>query len=98
MALEIFWTPRAIKGLQEVVNYLEENWTIKEILNFEKKVDDLLNKISKYPKMCPKTSKYKRVYKGLIDKNNYIIYKVKSRKETIEIINFRGTKQKSIQH
>jgi len=98
VALEIFWTPRALKGLQEVVNYLEENWTIKEILNFEKKVDDLLNKISKHPEMCPKTSKYKRVYKGLVDKNNYIIYKVKSRKGTIDIINFRGTKQKPIQH
>lgn len=44
--------------------------------------------------MCSKTSKQKRVYKGLIDKNNYIAYRYKPLKKTIDIINFRGTKQK----
>lgn len=96
MALEIFWTARAEKGLQKVVDYLEEEWTVNEILNLEKKLDELLERISKYPEICPRTSQYKRVYKGLIDKNNYIIYKVNPRKKTIDIINYRGTKQKPI--
>jgi len=76
MALEIFWTSRAGKGLQKVVDYLEEQWTKNEILNLEKNLDDLLERISKYPEICPKTAKHKRVYKGLVDKNNYIVYKV----------------------
>ena len=96
MALNIFWTTRAKDGLQNVIDYLEEYWTEKEILNLEKNLTDLLDKIVEYPEMCPKTSKHKRVYKGLIDKNNYIVYKVKPRKKTIDIINFRGTKQKPL--
>lgn len=96
MALEIFWTLRAKNNLQKVVDYLEEHWTDKEILNLEHKIDELLEKISQYPEICPKTSKQKSVYKGLIDKNNYLIYKVKPRKKAIDIINFRGTKQKPL--
>jgi len=96
MALEIFWTQRAKDGLQDVVNYLEENWTENEVLGLETNIKSLLSKIIEYPEMCPKTTKQKRVYKGLIDKNNYIIYKYKPRKKTIDIINFRGTKQKPL--
>lgn len=56
-----------------------------------------IDRISKYPEICPKTGKFKNVHKGLVDKNNYIIYKVQSEKQLIEIINFRGTKQKLIE-
>jgi hypothetical protein len=38
MALKIVWLPRADNGLEKVINYLEENWTKKEILNLEKKL------------------------------------------------------------
>lgn len=33
MALIIVWTPQAEKGLASVLEYLEEEWTINEILN-----------------------------------------------------------------
>lgn len=46
--------------------------------------------------MCLATGKFKNVHKGLIDKNNYIIYRVKPRKNILEIVNFRGTKQRPI--
>lgn len=96
MALEIVWTPQAEKGLDKVLEYLEENWTQKEILNLEGKITELTERISKYPKICPSTGKYPNVRKGLVDRNNYIIYRIRPRKRTIEIINFRGTKQKPL--
>lgn len=94
MALKIVWTPQAEKGLNKVITYLEKEWTIIEILNLEQNLKDLLNRISKYPKICPPSAKFKNVYKGLVDKNNYIIYRIQPNKELIEIINFRGAKQK----
>ncbi len=96
MALKIIWTPQAEKGLQNVLDYLEEEWTEKEILNLEQRLKDFLERISKYPEICLPTEKYKNVRKGLIDKNNYIIYRIKPRKGVIELINFRGTKQKPL--
>lgn len=96
MALKIVWTAQAENGLNKVIGYLEKEWTVVEILNFEKNINDLLNRISRYPKICPQTGKIKNVHKGLVDKNNYIIYRIRPEKELIEIINFRGTKQKPI--
>lgn len=96
MALKIVWTPQAENGLDKVLDYLEKEWTIMEILNLERNLNNLLDRIGKYPEICPQTGKFKNVRKGLVDKNNYIIYRIQSKKQLIEIINFRGTKQKSI--
>ena len=41
--------------MEKVLDYLEAEWTIMEILNLEQKVNDLLNRISQYPKICPQT-------------------------------------------
>lgn len=94
MALEIVWTPQAEKGLDSVLEYLEQKWTINEIINLEGNLKSLLSRISEYPQSCPKTSSFTNVHKGLVDKNNYIVYRVRYDKKLIEIINFRGTKQK----
>lgn len=96
MALKIVWTPRADKGLENVITYLEENWTQKEILALEQKIEDFKKRIRKYPKIYPATSQYKNTHKAVLDKNNYIIYRIRPRKKMIEIINYRGTKQKPI--
>ncbi len=65
MALKIFWASQAENGLNKVINYLEEEWTVTEILNLEKNLNDLLNRMTKYPKICPPTGKFENVYKGL---------------------------------
>ena len=96
MAIKIVWTSQAENGLIKVLDYLEEEWTIREILNLEQNINDLLKRISKYPRICPQTGRFNNVHKGLVDKNNYIIYRIQPKKELIEIINFRGTRQKPI--
>ncbi len=64
MALKVIWTSQANKGLVKVINYLEINWTKKEILNLEYNINKLIERISKYPEICPATLKYKNVRKG----------------------------------
>lgn len=96
MALKIVWTPQALEGLEKVIDYLEDEWTATEILNLEQKISEFVNRISNYPKIYSQTGKFANIHKGLIDKNNYIIYRIQPKKKLIEIINFRGTKQKPI--
>ncbi len=62
MALNIKWTPQAGRGLNKVIDYLEEEWTANEILNLEQNLQDLLIRISKYPKICPPTGKHKKMF------------------------------------
>ena len=96
MALKIVWTRQAEIGLDKVIEFLEDEWTVLEILNLEHNLLNLLNRIRKYPKIYPATGNYKNIRKGLVDKNNYIIYRINSRKKIIEIINFRGTRQEPL--
>lgn len=96
MALKIVWTLIASKNLTNVIRYLDENWTIKEILNLELKLNKLLSRISKHPSLYPVSSVKNEIRKALVDKNNYIIYRIDFANEKIEILNFRGTKQKPV--
>lgn len=63
----------------------------------EKQILEFTERIAKYPKICPPTGRHPHLRKGLVDRNNYIIYRIRPRKKVIEIINFRGTKQKPLQ-
>ena len=45
MALKIVWTPKALEGLDEIIEYLEIHWTEKEILVLEQKITDFKNRI-----------------------------------------------------
>jgi plasmid stabilization system protein ParE len=95
MALEIKWTPQAHEGLAIVIDYLESEWTFREILQLEENIIQLTNQISLFPDLYPKSETYKNFHKATVDKNNYLVYRVNYKKSSIEIINFRGTKQKS---
>ncbi|WP_291097962.1 MULTISPECIES: type II toxin-antitoxin system RelE/ParE family toxin [unclassified Flavobacterium] len=94
MALEIKWTLQADKGLAFVIEYLEAEWTFREILQLEENITQVTNQISLFPDLYPKSKTYTNLHKALVDKNNYLIYRVNYKKSSIEIINFRGTKQK----
>lgn len=93
MALKIVWTSQAKIGLEKVLNYLEKEWTTKEILKLEDNLQYFLNLIQRHPELFPSSTKSKDLRKGLIDKNNYIIYRLHDQENLIEIINFRGTRQ-----
>ena len=43
---EILWTDNALKELQKTVEYLQENWTEKELKNLASNLDKTLNLIS----------------------------------------------------
>lgn len=95
MALVIQWTPQANKGLQKVVDYLEQKWTSKEILQLEKKITQVLKQIAVNPELFPKSEMKTSLHKAIVDKNNYLVYRINLKKSIIEIVNFRGTKQKT---
>ena len=94
MALRIKWTPQAEKGLESVLVYLEKFWSIKEILQLEENIEQVTNLIILYPELFPKSEMHPLLHKAIIDKNNYLVYRINTRLERIEIINYKGTKQK----
>lgn len=69
-------------------------WTFREMLQLEKNIIQVTSQIVLFPDLYPKSETYKDLHKAIVDKNNYLVYRVNQKKNTIEIINFRGTKQK----
>jgi plasmid stabilization system protein ParE len=94
MALVVKWTLQANKGLAKVIAYLEAEWTFREIIQLEKNIIQVINQIVLFPDLYPKSETNKDLHKAIVDKNNYLVYRVNHKTNTIQIINFRGTKQK----
>lgn len=49
MALEVFWTEEAEEQLDEIIEYLKEHWTEKEISKFFKRLEEGLTEIKNAP-------------------------------------------------
>jgi plasmid stabilization system protein ParE len=86
--MKINWTPRAKTDFNKVLEYLHENWGIKEIENFINQTDDVLEGIANNPQMFIESPKKKNVHKGFVTKHNSLFYKVKPRKKEILLLTF----------
>lgn len=51
MALTVKWTLQAEKGLDKVIEYLEKEWTVKEILQLEKNINQVIYQIGLNPEL-----------------------------------------------
>ena len=49
MALKIVWADEANEGLDEIIEYLEQRWTEKEIRKFFIRLEDCLEQIKSAP-------------------------------------------------
>jgi plasmid stabilization system protein ParE len=72
--INIIWTDLAIEDILENIDYLEKEWTEKEVLKFNKKVDEILQKISK-GNLIFKSTGYKNIFQIVITKQVTLFYK-----------------------
>jgi len=96
MGFEIIWTKKAIYTFEGRIAYLQKHWTDREIHNFTKRVSEYLAILSKEPLMFRKSYKVKHTHIGVIIKEVSLIYRVKPRKEIIELIAFIDNRQNPI--
>jgi|AntRauTorckE5430_2_1112549.scaffolds.fasta_scaffold06189_4 plasmid stabilization system protein ParE len=97
MALRIIWSPIALANYENIIAFLVEKWTIKEIRNLNAKIEATLTLIKDNPKLFPKATSDLTIHKARIDLNNYIVYSYSFETQILEIINFRSTRQKPLQ-
>ena len=95
MAIEIIWSERAEKGFDEIIEYLIENWTEKEIRNFISDVESFVKLLKINPHLL-KSSGVKHLYRGSINKHILVTYQIKPRKRQICLVNIRSTRKKPL--
>ena len=91
--MEIIWSAKAKITFFSVIDYLNSNWTKKEMLQFYQRTHITLNAIKKNPDIFPASSKNKEIRKGIIDKNNSFFYKIDSYHQRIYLLTFFDSRQ-----
>ncbi len=96
MALDIVWTKRAEAGYAKIIDYLETQFTEREVARFVRQTNDFFTLLSQYPEIlqCSRNQKY--LHRGPINKYTILTYRIKPRKNEIELINIRSSRQRPL--
>lgn len=87
---KVVWSQRAVSDLKQILSYLEENWTEKEISKFTKKLDKQIAIIQNQPSAFVATS-HNNVRRAVMSKQVTLYYDVNE--FTIRIITLFDTRQ-----
>ena len=74
--VNIIWTDLAIDDVSENIYYLEKELTEKEVIRFNKKIEETLEKLSR-ENILFKPTEYKNVFQIVIIKQITLFYEVK---------------------
>ena len=91
--IEIVWSEKAKRTFYSVLDYLNENWTRKEVVQFNQRTQMIISAIRKNPEIFPASSKNQEMRKALIDKNNLLFYKVDTYHRKIYLLTFFDCRQ-----
>ena len=88
---KIEWTDNALNELIATYQYLEENWTEKELRNLSSEIERTIKLISENPKLFPLSEK-KKIRRVIVKKLNTLYYR-EVKKSKIEILSFFSNRQ-----
>jgi plasmid stabilization system protein ParE len=90
MVKEIIWSPTAIKTFDKIINYLQQNWSEKEIEKFVTLSNRVILQLQSGLVIFKNSSK-KGIKEVVITKQNVLLYQEKSNK--IELLLFWDTRR-----
>ena len=90
MPFNIIWSPVAKVTYYEILEYLEEHWTFREIQNFINRVEYVVELIRKSPVQYP-VSKEKNIHRCVVVKQVSLFFRVKE--NNIELLVFWDNRQ-----
>ncbi|WP_025144186.1 type II toxin-antitoxin system RelE/ParE family toxin [Pedobacter jeongneungensis] len=91
--MNIIWSKRAGETFQKNIDYLKENWTEIEVKKFIARVFTYLETLSKEPFISRKTYKTKNTHIGVIIPHISVVYRIKPKTKTLEIVTFIDNRQ-----
>lgn len=93
MGLEIVWSKLAVVGYSKILKYLDEQWTEKEVQNFEEGVASFLKVLSEHPQMLQESTS-KGLRRGPINRLTILTYRIT--KDELQIVNIRSSRQQLV--
>ncbi|MBS1530265.1 MAG: type II toxin-antitoxin system RelE/ParE family toxin [Bacteroidetes bacterium] len=90
MSYPIIWSPRARISYYKILDYLDEQWTLREIENFIDRTEQALSHISRNP-LLYQYSKANESYRCVLVKQVSLFYRIKSTQ--VELLVFWDNRQ-----
>ena len=88
---KIKWTEHALFELKLTFEYLEKNWTERELRKLSTEIERVVLLISKNPDLFQLSDKKLHVRRAIVTKHNIMYYRKKE--DVIEILSFFSTQQ-----
>ena len=73
---KIFWTKEAVRNLEEILDYLSNTWTQREVNEFKRKLSKQIRLIRQNPNLFPISRYNSRLRKSVLGKQTIIFYEV----------------------
>lgn len=89
--IKLFWTNEAVSNLENILNYLSDKWTDRELNNFKTLLSRQINLIKKYPTIFPVSEMSPRLRKAVLSSQTILYYELKD--QSIYIIYLFDTHQ-----
>ena len=87
----IEWTDNALNELKATYEYLENNWSKKEIKSLSSEIERTIKLISNNPRIFP-VSENKNIRKAVIKKLNTVYYRIVNN-DKVEVLSFFSKRQ-----
>jgi plasmid stabilization system protein ParE len=91
---KVYWTDFALTELENTVQYLESNFSEKELKTLAQEIEHTVSLISMNPMLFQESNTKKGVRKVVVSKYNNMYYHIT--KNRIEIISFFSNRQNSV--
>ena len=88
---KILWTDFALSELEKTIEYLEKNWTERELRNLASEIEETLILLSHNPNLFQASNLKKEIRRVIVAKHNTLYYRIKN--NTVEIISFFSNRQ-----
>jgi|AntRauTorckE5430_2_1112549.scaffolds.fasta_scaffold14399_2 plasmid stabilization system protein ParE len=75
MVREVTWNKKALESLDEIVESLEEQYSLSTAEKFLTRVFESIEKLSRYPEIGRRTKRHKTVRQYKVDKNRKLYYR-----------------------
>lgn len=92
MAYKVIWAPKAIITFENVIDYLQDHWTDKQIEYFVERTDKTIHLLSNNPYLF-RGSEKENLHEVIITKHNLLLYQITTKENTIELLSFFDTRQ-----
>ena len=93
MAIEINWSLEAEETFSHNIDYLNREWSEKEIRVFVQQTEKAITRIQSYPESYPPGNKNKKYRKVRLNKYIVLFYRYYKTKGVITLVSFWNAKQ-----